>query len=197
MTIYRDFCARIELPVRISEVHDYILRKGVVDEISYFEVDADPEILRGQFQLIAPVPRPYCQPHRIARISFSRLLPPVEKRLVVVKELLHVFDDQHAEASTKEEVNQLIAEIVAPQTLTASVPTASDRLTEVLALAVLLPKAAVDAFRPAIGEGHISPEEVATIARIPERYGRFVFSPVWREILEQLASSSENQRAAE
>ena len=57
-----------------------------------------------------------------------------------------------------------------------------DRLMDIQAVAVLFPLAARNILLPAYQEEKIMPATLATLARLPERYVRWVMSEQWEKL---------------
>jgi hypothetical protein len=115
-------------------------------------------------------------------------LPEDWKRLVIVKEVIHVFDGPEARVDTPHKLTQLIPNIITTQLTGAPfLPALNDHFGAFRAMAVLLPKPMRQRLKDAIESGDRSVVEVAQFCQLPE-----VYVDIWinhADSLEKLVSA--------
>lgn len=187
MDIYNHFSCYENLPVRIADVIEHVLETKVVAAIEIFAIDIDPARLQGFCWQFIDKPHNSLNHHRHAWICYSKHLPNDMARLVICKELLHLLDDEEATAKTREQVSELIEQIVLPvEGATAlGLPALTDHNGMLRALAVMMPACAIEALREKLGST-ISYETIAKLVQLPERWVRFAFSGQWKKISDML-----------
>lgn len=186
MDVFNHFSCHTRLPVLLDHVIEHILESKVVDRVDIHPLDIDPTILKGFCIVFDERPHNSINHHRVAWIGYSSQLSREEQRLVVCKELLHVYDRDNEAAGTQAQVSDLIEEIVLPPTAKQGIPALNDRSNIMLALAVMLPRDAMDELRPKVESGEITIATVAKLAALPEPWVRVVFSPAWPKVMEAL-----------
>jgi hypothetical protein len=133
---------------------------------------------------------PYANEERVmAQIAYFKGLEEPEVRLVCCKEMLHLLDNHHETASTRDMVSQLIDDVTLPIEAVVSLPGLTDQIKIVDALCVLVPSAAGNLLRAAHQENKISPDDVATLARIPEPFARVVLTERFANLQQQIMTS--------
>lgn len=192
MVILDHFAAYTNLPIKISDIHGFILERGFVDEIVYHPIDEDPGTLAGMlYHVEASAPyRPYSQPKTIANIVYSTQLSRDAQRVIVAKELMHIFDEGGFAASTVEQVSRLVSEIALPASVKAELQRLSpagqnDHNGILLGIAVLFPRDARDELLPLYPD-KLGDEEISSIAEIPEAFVPLVMSAKWGEVLDAI-----------
>lgn len=186
MNIYEFFACFTKLPVRLDDIRDQALSYGVVQEFQFIEVDINPDNLLGMLRLYNKV-LPDGSIHRVAQIYWSSSISDNRvRRLVCCKEILHVFDDDDHTARSTEAVESLIDQVLVPPSSGITASAKSDQSGMLHALMILLPRDALSILKPAVEAGHMSVEDVAGLADIPESYARLALAPYWQEILDQI-----------
>jgi hypothetical protein len=188
MNIYEHFAKQTRLPVRLKDVKEFILNKGVVSEIIRFPIETNQGILVGVFQKYYDLAPPYQERPLIVRIGYPKNASDAVQRLVTVKEMLHAVDPKEATSPRKDDVERFICDLLVEEAekeigLAARV----DHAKHLNALCVLLPRAALDIIRPSYKAGAISVEQVAQEARLPKSYAAAALTDEWRQMIEQIA----------
>jgi len=174
------------MPVQVDEVLAKLKIWGVKDDIWFFDVDIDSDILKGQ---ITHWESPWNDgsTKRFAHIETAKSLPRPEKRLVQCKELLHLLDPEWSYVDTKQKVRALIQRIIIPPELQdpyddGMAHANSDRVAMLHAVAVLFPWQVRQLLMPHY-PGVFSAKHIATeIVDLPEKYIVTVMSETWAEI---------------
>ncbi|WP_313539685.1 hypothetical protein [Sphingomonas sp.] len=185
MDIFNHFSCHTSLPVKIADVEAHIKDSGVVAQIDIHPLDLDPSVLRGICWVYEWRPKNSLNTHLVGKIGFNKHLPEDEARLVVCKELLHLLDNKFETAQTKDEVEQLVEDIILPVEAAVGLPALNDNTGLLMAIAIMLPRDAIDDFRPKYDADEISSATIAKMARVPEWAVRVAFSPHWAEVLER------------
>lgn len=187
MSIHDHFSKSTVLPVRIKDVADFILGKGVVSEIVRIPVEVDASILTGGFCVFRDFAPPYQEAPVIAKIAYPKNADRKVQRLVIVKEMLHILDPSPARAATKQDVSDLIGDLILDEAREEmGLPAAYDHTQIISALAILLPQAALDVLRPAYKRGQLTPEEISEIGLVPTAYVEIALTDEWRGITQRL-----------
>jgi len=187
-SIYKDFSKLTKLPIYLKDVKDFVLKTGCAQAITRYPVDIDELHLHGMLRVFRDKP-PYALEERVmAQIAYYRGLDEPEIRLVCCKEMLHLLDNHHETASTRELVSQLIDDVTLPIEAVMSLPGLTDHSRIVDALCVLVPSAAANLLRAAHRENKISPDDVATLARIPEPFARVILTDRFAELQQTIMS---------
>jgi hypothetical protein len=169
------FSAEEDMPVLIDSVIDWVRSRTDHKTIKLHPVHRGKKAFRGACRRTAvPVSGalPYSQDTEIiTQILFGEDLPEDWKRLVICKELLHVFDHQGERVATPEAVKKLITSVVAPDLKGAPfLPAMNDHLGAFRAMAVLMPRMARAKLQNAFEDGSRTVAEIASFVKLPEHY---------------------------
>jgi Zn-dependent peptidase ImmA (M78 family) len=180
------------LPVKIDDVVAQIVAFGIEDRITYVGVDLDVGILRGYFLRFSERPGVYADPVYRAEIYYEKNQGADWQRLVVCKELIHLFDVDGALTKTQEELDHLMEMIAISPELQFQkddgFKVLTDKLATLYAISILFPKKARDALIEPYHQDLISAEDIARTAEIPEKYIRLAMLDGWNEIYTTLTS---------
>ena len=178
------FSARAVVPIEVDEIADYLKSLGIKDEIYFFDADLDTEVLRGS--LVHWEYQMQGWTYKVADIYTAKTLSPEEKRVVQVKDLLHILDHRIDRANTPDEVEALIKKMALP---IAEIDwkndgdhARSDRTAILYALPVLFPMATRDLFLPLYDEHKIDDIGIANLLALPKSVVAFVMSDLWMEL---------------
>ncbi len=170
------FCDEKDLPVHVNQVLGWIRENTDHKNITLHGVDRDKKSFRGGFRRRAVnIGRPYSQDSDdiviYTDVLYGSDLPDEWKRLVIVKEVIHVFDGPGVRVDSPEKLNKLIPDIIAKQLGTPVFePALNDRLGAFRAMAVLLPPPLRDRMKEAVASDSRSISEVASFCQLPEAY---------------------------
>ena len=183
MDIYEFFAAYTRLPVRLRDVRDFILERGIVSRIERYKVDIDTSILQGGMNLYHEIAPPYVQPPLIARIAYPKDASVGVRRLVQVKEMLHILDPVEARSQDRESVSRFISDLLIKEAgLIAGLPALYDHAGIINALRILMPSGVLDEIRTPYESGLISIEQIAEEAKIPPVYVAVCLDPRWNDL---------------
>jgi len=167
------FSAEVDLPVHVNQVLAWVRENTDHKSILLHGVSRESTSFRGAFRRRSvPAGGMYSHDHEIyTDVFYGEDLADDWKRLVIVKEVIHVFDGPEACVDTPEKLANLIPSIIARQ-LSGSpfLPALNDHFGPFRAMAVLLPAALRDRMKEAVDSGSRTISEVATFCQLPEVY---------------------------
>lgn len=180
-TLLEHFDCYTQLHVDVNAVRDQLIDMGIQDEIRFHFVKMDSGKLRGIAYRYSKMAAPYGDPILCSEIVISNDMGEEDeywKRLVAVKELLHVADCVNISAESEEAVGVIFRNFSLPPELrndlhNGAVNTKSymnDRIRIFVALAILIPEGCRQPLRELYTAKQLSDREIADIAKIPERY---------------------------
>src|SRR5215472_3142681 len=105
------------LPVKVDSVLDWIKAHTDHKDIRLHEVGRHKKAFRGAFRRIG-VPTGKIYSHDsdiITQVLYGKDLDEKWKRLVIIKEVLHVFDPDDVQINTPEGVRRLIQAVITPE----------------------------------------------------------------------------------
>lgn len=181
------------LAVRLNSVRDAVVELGVQDEITFHPVDIDESKLRGAFRLSRYRPRLYADPVHYADIMYAKSLDEDWRRLVCVKEMMHLFDADPHKAASCDDIDTLVRRMSRPPELRdieVLDQEFNDRAAILPALAILFPRAARDALLDEYRCGNKKDHDLAAAAVIPQRYIEFLMSDTWARVYPALLTIS-------
>ncbi len=181
--LVKAFSNREELPIPVDAVLTWIRDHTDHRDLRLHGVGRNSKAFRGAFRRLG-IPTGNMYSHEvelICQILYGRDLEPDWKRLVVVKEALHVFDPAGQQVNTEDGVRRLIREVITPELrATSFAPAINDFLGPYRAMAVLLPRAARRKLKIARDEGKRTSTEIANYAQLPDFY-----VDIWLDIGEE------------
>lgn len=173
-----------DLPIPVDEVLTWIRTHTDHKDLRLYPVERRKKAFRGAFRRLG-IPKGGVYSHDydiVCQILYGEDLPDEWKRLVIVKEALHVFDPANHQVNTPDAVRKLIPAVITPELLKAPfVPAINDHLGAYRALAVLLPRAARRRLKASIDAGQRTSTEIASYARLPDFY-----VDIWLDVGEQI-----------
>jgi hypothetical protein len=158
-------------PIAIDTIIDWIKHHTAQDEIDLITVPIDRLKVSGVFRQFTYQTVPYAEAKFVTQVIYPNGLTPEMERLVVCKELLHIFDKPSERVSTSEDVDALINGIIL-QILGSRGQSAilNDMLGPFLAVAVLIPPSARKKLKAAREAGTHSADEIAEFVGLPIQY---------------------------
>lgn len=167
-----NFSGAAEFPIKVKQVFSWIRENTDHKNIELHGVSRDHKSYRGAFRRRAISTRPYDpNPDILTQILFGTDLTREWKRLVIVKEVTHVFDGPNACVETPEKLQSLIPSIITTELKGAPfVPAINDHFGAFKAMAVLMPRSAREQLSEAVSNETRTVEEVAQYVRLPESY---------------------------
>jgi hypothetical protein len=166
------------LPIQVNSVLDWIRANTDFKNIKLHGVTREAKAYRGAFRRrdinVGVIGAYSVDPANIeihVDILYGQDLTDDWKRLVIVKEAIHVFDGGHARVDTPEKLQQLIPSIVSQELRSAPfLPAVNDHFGAFRAMAVLMPKDARLKLAASVESGSRTVEEVASYTKLPEYY---------------------------
>ena len=183
-SIYEHFAKQTLLPVRLRDIQQFILAKGVVSVMERYACYTNNSLI-GIFQKFYEIAPPYCERPLIVRIGYSANASEGAQRLVQAKEMLHALDPQEATSPTKASVTELVDDLLFEAAeREIGLPAQVDHLNFLNALCVLMPLAALDIIRPAFKRGDVTIDQIAAEARLPGPFVKVTLTDEWRQFAE-------------
>jgi hypothetical protein len=197
------FSTLTHAPIKINQVREAILSFGLQDEIVFVGVDLDTEVVRGSVVQYTYRNGVYAEPTRATDVYFAKSLPLPWKRLVICKELLHIFDGPLSRTATREDAEVLLRKIVlVPQLVETAeeirrdgIQVWTDRLQILTAAALLFPQATRDLLLPKLQANSISLEDIERVVQLPFPYVQMVMSDFWPACYESVVKFASELRA--
>lgn len=180
------------LPIGVNTVKDQIIELGIQDEIRFHDVDIDPFVLRGLIYRYTKHNAAYGEPIFCSEICLAKDQEHEWRRLVAVKELLHITDTEAQTAQSEHAVEKLIERLSLPFEVREETRSSlNDRHHVLAALGILVPKDCRDILRQMRAEDRITDIDVARMAKIPERFGSLVISDLFEDAIEWILSKAD------
>lgn len=188
-----NFQGRTEFPILVDEVTAWLLANGYKDEIKFYPVEMNEDILKGiicQYVISNPT-GVYTDPKHVAEITYCKTLNPCWTRFVCCKELMHLMDDQTARTYTADQIGKLTLNLTSPAGMGGTALPA-DLLAEqnaiIKALSVLVPLGIIPKLHEQYKAGLKNAYDIALMLRIPEYYVKLLFSTEYQEMAAILVS---------
>lgn len=181
------------LHVDVNLIRDKLISMGIQDRIIFHFVRMDKDKVRGLLHRYKIRSSVYATPALCSDVIIPKEMGEEAerwKRLVAVKELLHITDCDRLTAASTEAVNNLFSKFAMPPELRSSGSDdlfvssfLNDRVRIYFALACLVPGQPREALRRLYQAQRLSDQEIAAIAQIPERYVPQVMSEGFDELI--------------
>jgi hypothetical protein len=179
------------LPIDPDDVADQIKSYGIKDEIEFVWVSLDVLIIRGALHHHISRPGLYADPVVCADIYIDKDQPSDWRRLVAIKELLHLFDHSKNQTATAFDCEKLIDGLASIRSAKSfldvkALQAWADYLMLYYAISVAFPEAVRELFYDDYKAGHISVADVRHRIDLPEEVIRLVMSDTWPPILKEI-----------
>src|SRR5579862_3251630 len=180
--LVRAFANNDTLPIPVDAVLRWIRENTPHIDIRLYPVARHKKAFRGAYRRLGVPVGMYTHDFEIVnQVLYGEDLPPEWKRLVIVKEILHVFDSH--QVNTPDAVRKLIPAVITPELRTASpfAPVIDDFLGTYRAMAVLLPRRARRRLKQAIDADKRTSTEIADYAQLPDYY-----VDIWLDVADEV-----------
>lgn len=161
-----------ELPVPVDDVLAWIRANTDHKIITLHGVERSSRAYRGAFRRRSiPIGGLYgaeCEIH--TDILYGSDLPEEWKRLVIVKEAIHVFDGPTACVTTPASLEKLIPAMISPEVSHLPETALNDHFGVYRAMSVLMPAAVRHSLSESVENSSRSVDEIARYARLPDNY---------------------------
>lgn len=186
------FSAHTKYPIKIEDIALWLIDRAYQDEIHFFPVNMNEDVLRGQLIQFTVRPVAYGDTKRISYVQYSNRLNVCWKRFVVAKELTHIIDPQLASTNNFPQLVRLAEELadnIPVDDVSVTPGYKYEKLSIYRALALLVPEDAVNRLRGKYASGEITSRVIADKFRIPEKYVVTVMNNRYAELYNQLLGS--------
>ena len=158
-----------------------------VDKILLYSVDIEKSVSLGHIKLRSYRQSPYGDMLNEASIRYDKTLNRCWQRLVVCKELMHVFDNKDERVDTDDKFKKLMSEFDSPPLAADSSPMYQSELrAQWMAIACLVPRRLKNFYTKEFLNGNMTDQVIATKLKIPKEYVSSFVSPYYDVVLEQL-----------
>lgn len=193
------------LHIDVNDVRDHLVKMGVQDEIRFHFVKMDAAKIRGIIYQYSKHAAVYGDAVLCSEIVIANDMGSEDeywKRLVAVKELLHVMDCPKISAESEDSVGIIFENFSLPPELRNDLYNGAkntksymnDRMRIYLALAVLIPLGCREPLRELYETKKLNDQEIADITKIPKRYVSVVMGSKFEDsIAAFLAWEEQNQ----
>lgn len=167
-----------------NKLRDKAVEIAGIEKVSHARTGMDLGVTRGLWLT------PTNSDHHFTRqfgghvILTKRGLNTCWERMVYVKELMHLFDEEDGRASTGEEFDYLLGEFASQGEVERSPQWDSETIAVWRALAVLCPEEARQAFAKERNAVTIDDYEIALRLKLPQFHVPKLFSPTFERMLE-------------
>ncbi len=173
-----------EFPIKVDDIHDWIISQGYQDQIHFIPVDINKEVKRGQHRRYTKHAAVYGDPVWVTNILYAKDMNLCWERFVCCKEMMHIFDRPESASCTPEQLDELTASLVASYVGQLSESASADDRAIISALQVLAPIDAVKQLKGVYSGKSKSAKEIAKYFSIPEMYVPMLFSDDYRYLCE-------------
>lgn len=191
--LYHELYAKVEAlgsaPVLFNFLRDEIEAFGDIEEVVLYPVHYEEPTGEAYYRLSDERTSGYNEELLVASIIFCDTLPqePREYRFALTKELMHVFDTEEEEVSTREQAIAFFKEIENKPLWQHATPAYKSEIdTQWKALLMLCPKMVRDQIVDDYRMNRITPADVAQRFEIPEQLVKALMDPYYEEVYETL-----------
>ncbi len=166
-----DYCQTLAPEIPFEEVLKKVLDVACVDELELHYTALNTETLRGFFLGAEDVDHPYLHFRGKNLIVLATGMRTCWERFVIVKEAMHLFDDDHEKVNNRMKFERFLNDWGSPSyALSKSSEHSSDLNAVYMALACLCPESARLEFGRKFQIGQIDAYGIASKFRVPEQY---------------------------
>jgi hypothetical protein len=181
--VFEHFACHTNLPIRLEAVKDHLLETGMIDEIVRVPVPVDGYIVIGGYHKY----RDLQTGKRVALIGYPEDASEGMRRVVCVKEMLHIVDPHEATAPTRAKVDQLIDGLLMSGAANLiGLPAYFDKRGLLRALTILFPRDAIDEHRPLYKKDESYLKEIAKKAILPVSFVELALRDDWSDLLDSI-----------
>ncbi len=183
------------LPIEVEAVRAHLTKIGPDDEITFHFVDMDPDLVRGVAHSYVRHKAVYGEPVNCTEICIAKEQPQHWRRIVAIKEMLHVIDGDAMTASQPDTVEFLFEALALPPEVRPDNHKNSyvnDKTRIYLALAVMIPKPFRILFRDLVDQKVLTAIDVARMSGVPARFIPLVLLPDFEDYIEYLITWEES-----
>lgn len=182
---------RISVPIDLNEVAKWLLDRSIQDEINFVPADLDTGVIRGFLRRFRRRNGGWdMDPTEVSNIHYDREQGPMWINLVCAKELLHILDA--ARCTSREEYERLTRSLALPNELKYLLDAPDfalvDKMGDLPASALLLPKATRELLLPAYNAKILTDDAIAELVMMPAQHVRAVMAPEWPMIYDIIMS---------
>jgi len=175
-----------ELPINRNFVREKIIEVARVQKLTIVASGLDTNVCRGYFLHAQNTENPLVRQCGGYVVVFARSLNRCWQRLVITKEMMHLFDNEEAATDTGEKFEHALSELFEVSSPSPSLQTQSEFNCFWMALGILCPEHLRQKFMKDRKSGHLDDYSIALKLRIPERYVPRLFTARYQQEIERL-----------
>lgn len=185
------------LPIRVEDVRAHLTKIGPDDEITFHFVDMDADLIRGVAHSYVRHNGVYGDPINCTEVCIAKEQPQHWRRIVAIKEMLHVIDGEAMTANKQETVEFLFEALALPPEVRPENHKKSyvnDKTRIYLALAVMVPKPFRDLFRTLVEQKALTNIDIARVTGVPARFIPLVLLDKFEQYITDLVAWEESYK---
>jgi len=181
-----NFCQNLPCPPSISrKVIGSKIQEIVGESVKVMKHGFNNDVLRGAFLSANSGSRFVAQNGGKPVVVVARGMTEDWDRLVEVKEMMHLFDEEDEMTSSAGEFEELLNSLVAPSSFVS--PQFRSEIEAIyMALACFCPEPARQQFMKEIKSGHTEEYEVALKLRLPQQYARVLLTEHFSSVIQRI-----------
>ena len=173
--LFDHFDSKTSLWISVREVKRKIVESGCSDDIFFHFVDIKEARVRGYLHRKGTAGGVYGESTFRSDIYIARSLDEPWRRVVAVKELLHIIDTEEYTAASHETVEALLENMAIPSEVREyRASYLNDRIRIISAIAILVPAGCRTLLREHRAAGILTDSEIQLLAKIPSRFVPYV-----------------------
>ena len=176
----------LTVPVSRNSLRDKAIEIAGVPKVAHVRATMDLDVSRGFWLTPTNTDHHLVRQHGSHVIVTGRDLNRCWERIVYVKELMHLFDDEAGKASSVYDFDSLLSEFASPVPTDRSHQMTSEIVALWRALALLCPENQRRQFAAERTELKVGDYEIALRLRIPEYHVPRLFSSTFDSILQTI-----------
>ena len=181
-TLFDHFDNKTSLYIDVNEVKRKIIECGFESEIYFHFVNINEARVRGYLRRTGMAGGPYTESSFRSDIYIARTLDQAWRRVVAVKELLHIIDTEEYTAASHETVDALLENMALPSEVRKyQASYLNDRIRLISAIAILVPVKCRAMLRECKARGIYTNAEIQLLTKIPSRFVPYILEEEFEE----------------
>lgn len=177
------YCQGLAPPICRNLIKAKVLEITGVTALSIRATGLDENLIYGYYFSARNAEHPAVRQEKGPVIVVARSLNRCWKRFVIVKELMHMFDDPLEHMSTAVDLESVLTHFLSPASRTFTPQMLSEIRCLWMALACFCPEEIRQELQAKRAAGLISDRDIADKIRIPEKYIPNLFDPRYKEVV--------------
>ena len=180
--LFDHFDNKTSLYIDVNEVKSKIIECGYESEIYFHFVDINEARVRGYLQRTGTAGGVYAESTFRSDIYIAKTLDQAWRRVVAVKELLHIIDTEEFSAASHETVDALLENMAVPSEVREyRASYLNDRIRLMSAIAILVPAKCRELLRQCVTRGSLTNTEIQLFTKVPSRFVPYILKEEFEE----------------